>query len=44
VNGARYGALFVLFGLANVEQREVIESRGDVVWVNLCDLSLGGVQ
>jgi hypothetical protein len=44
VDRAGHGTLFVLFGLANVEQREVIESCGDVVRVDLRNLGLGGVQ
>jgi len=44
VDRAGHGALFVLFGFTNVEEREVVESCGDVVRVNLSNLGLGGVQ
>jgi hypothetical protein len=44
VDRAGHGALFVLLGLADVEEREVIESCGDVVGVDLSNLGLGGVQ
>jgi hypothetical protein len=44
VDRAGNGALFVLLGLAYVEEREVVETCGDVVRVNLGNLGLGGVQ
>jgi hypothetical protein len=44
MDGAGHGALFVLFGFAHVEEREVVEPRGDVVRVNLRDLGLGSIQ
>ena len=44
VDRAGHGPLLVLVGLAHVEQRVVIEARGDLVGVDLADFSLGGVQ
>ena len=44
VDRAGHGALLVLVGLAHVEQRVVVESRRDVVRIDLADFGLGGVQ
>jgi len=40
---AGHGTLFVLFGLSNVEQREVIKPCGDLARVDFGNLGLGGV-
>jgi len=34
----------VLVGLAHVEQRVVVQSRGDLVGIDLADFGLRGVQ
>jgi hypothetical protein len=44
VDRARYGTLFVLVGLADVEERVVVETARDIVRVDLANLRFGCVQ
>jgi hypothetical protein len=44
VDGTGHGTLLVLVRLAHVEQCVVVETRGDLVRVDLTDLGLRGIQ